>query len=210
MAIPELCGLTIAQAGDRLRAGDITALELAEAYLARIESLDPRINAYITVTAERALEDARRATDEMQAGKSRGSLHGIPIGLKDLYETAGIVTTGGGKFHANHVPHADCTAAARLREAGTVLLGKLNTHEYAYGVTTNNPHSSTFSCHTKPRVTHRFGFVFQDLEGVFKLSGTVSEKFISRHVARSHSSLHSFPPLKDNYLMFLIVSFDLE
>jgi aspartyl-tRNA(Asn)/glutamyl-tRNA(Gln) amidotransferase subunit A len=140
MAIPELCGLSIAQARELLANREISALELTEAYLARIEALEPRINAYITVTAERALDDARRATEEMQAGKSRGALHGIPIGLKDLYETAGILTTGGGKFHADHVPGADCTAAARLREAGTVLLGKLNTHEYAYGVTTNNPH----------------------------------------------------------------------
>jgi aspartyl-tRNA(Asn)/glutamyl-tRNA(Gln) amidotransferase subunit A len=70
----------------------------------------------------------------------RGPLHGIPIALKDLFETAGIRTTGGAKIHAEHVPARDCTVATRLREAGTILLGKLNTHEYAYGVTTNNPH----------------------------------------------------------------------
>lgn len=140
MAIPELCGLSIARAAKLLATGEISALELTEAYLARIEAVDPQINAYITVAAERAIEDAKSATDEMQAGKCRGKLHGIPIGLKDLYETAGIRTTGGGKFHANYVPAADCTAARKLREAGTILLGKLNTHEYAYGVTTNNPH----------------------------------------------------------------------
>jgi aspartyl-tRNA(Asn)/glutamyl-tRNA(Gln) amidotransferase subunit A len=140
MAVPELCGLSLAKASKLLAAGDISALELTEAYLARIEAVDPRINAYITVTGERALDDARRADEEMQAGARRGALHGIPIGLKDLYETGGILTTGGGKFHAGHVPAGDCTAARKLREAGTVLLGKLNTHEYAYGVTTNNPH----------------------------------------------------------------------
>ena len=140
MAIPELCGLSLAQASQLLAAGDCSALELTEAYLARIEAIDPSINAYITVTAERALDDARRATDAIQAGERRGALHGIPVGLKDLYETAGILTTGGGKFHASHIPAADCTAARKLREAGSVLLGKLNTHEYAYGVTTNNPH----------------------------------------------------------------------
>jgi aspartyl-tRNA(Asn)/glutamyl-tRNA(Gln) amidotransferase subunit A len=140
MAIPELCGLSIAQAAELLAVKDISALELTEAYLARIDALNPKVNAYITVTAERATEDARRATEEIQAGKTRGTLHGIPIGLKDLYETAGILTTGGGKFHADYIPGSDCTAAAKLREAGTVLLGKLNTHEYAYGVTTTNPH----------------------------------------------------------------------
>ena len=140
MAIPELCGLSVAEAGRLLASGELTSLELTEAYLQRIETLDKKINAYITVTAERALDDARRATQEMAAGKPRGALHGIPIGLKDLYETAGIRTTGGGKFHADYVPRADCTAARKLADAGAVLLGKLNTHEYAYGVTTNNPH----------------------------------------------------------------------
>ncbi|MEM8562899.1 MAG: amidase [Pseudomonadota bacterium] len=140
MAIPELCGLTIAEANRLLSAGECSALELTEAYLQRIEALDPRINAYVTVCADRALADAERATQEIQAGGTRGPLHGIPIGLKDLYETQGILTTGGGKYHAAHVPDKDCTAARKLREAGTVLLGKLNTHEYAYGVTTNNPH----------------------------------------------------------------------
>ncbi len=98
------------------------------------------MNAYITVTAERALADARRATEEFSAGKIRGPLHGIPVALKDLYETAGIRTTGGAKIHADFVPARDCAVARKLREAGSVLLGKLNTHEYAYGVTTNNPH----------------------------------------------------------------------
>lgn len=140
MATPELCGLSIARAAKLLATREISALELTEAYLARIEAVDPQINAYITVTAERAIDDAKRATEEMQAGRTLGKLHGIPVGLKDLYETAGIRTTGGGKFHADYIPDADCTAARKLREAGTILLGKLNTHEYAYGVTTNNPH----------------------------------------------------------------------
>jgi len=136
----ELCGLTVANAAKALRERAVSPLELTQAYLQRIDALNPRVNAYISVTAERALADARRATEEIAAGRSRGPLHGIPLALKDLYETAGIRTTGGGKIHANHVPAQDCTVARRLRDAGTVLLGKLNTHEYAYGVTTNNPH----------------------------------------------------------------------
>lgn len=135
-----IANLSIAAAARALRAGDYSALELTEAYLQRIGTLNPTLNAYITVTAERALEDARRATAEMAAGKQRGPLHGIPIAHKDLYETAGIRTTGGAKIHAHHIPTTDCTVARKLREAGTILLGKLNTHEYAYGVTTDNPH----------------------------------------------------------------------
>lgn len=136
----ELCGLTITEASRALHAKEFSCTELTQAYLDRIEALDPTINAYITITAERALNDARQLSNEMFEAKSRGPLHGIPIGLKDLYETAGIRTTGGSKIHENHIPQIDCTVAKKLRNAGTVLLGKLNTHEYAYGVTTNNPH----------------------------------------------------------------------
>ncbi len=136
----ELCGLTLGAASRALQGGDLSPLELTRAYLDRIDAHDPALNAYITVTADRALSDARRATDELVAGRSRGALHGIPIALKDLYETAGILTTGGAKIHADYIPAGDCTVARRLAEAGTILLGKLNTHEYAYGVTTNNPH----------------------------------------------------------------------
>ncbi len=136
----DLANLSIEQAARALRDRELSPLELTDAYLDRIERLNPRINAYITVTAERAREDARRATEEFAAGKLRGPLHGIPIAHKDLYETAGIRTTGGSKIHADHIPSADSTVARKLREAGTILLGKLNTHEYAYGVTTTNPH----------------------------------------------------------------------
>lgn len=136
----DLANLSIARAAQALRAKEISPLELTDAYLQRIEQLNPRLNAYITVTAERAREDARRAGEELATGKVCGPLHGIPIAHKDLYETAGIRTTGGAKIHANHVPISDCTVARKLRKAGTILLGKLNTHEYAYGATTDNPH----------------------------------------------------------------------
>lgn len=136
----DLSNLSIETAARALREGKVSPLELTDAYLQRIERLNPKVNAYITVTAERARDDARRATEELAAGRLRGPLHGIPIAHKDLYETAGIRTTGGAKIHADHLPQADCAVARKLREAGTILLGKLNTHEYAYGVTTNNPH----------------------------------------------------------------------
>ena len=135
-----LANLSIVRAAEALRTKAVSSLELTDAYLQRIAALNPELNAYISITAERARADARRATDELMAGESRGPLHGIPIAHKDLYETAGIRTTGGSKIHAQHVPTNDCTVARKLRDAGTILLGKLNTHEYAYGVTTNNPH----------------------------------------------------------------------
>ncbi len=140
MGALDLNGLTVVRAAQAIRTREVSPLELTEAYLDRIARLNPQVNAYVTVTAERARADARRATDELDAGKGRGPLHGVPVALKDLYETAGIRTTGGAKIHADYVPAADCTVARRLRDAGTILLGKLNTHEYAYGVTTTNPH----------------------------------------------------------------------
>jgi len=140
MADLDLANLSVARAARALQARELSPLELTDAYLKRIGELNPRLNAYLTVTAERAREDARRAGEELVNGKSRGPLHGIPIAHKDLYETAGIRTTGGARIHADHVPGTDCTVVRKLKEAGTVLLGKLNTHEYAYGVTTNNPH----------------------------------------------------------------------
>lgn len=140
MASDELTQWTVAEAARQLAARSVSPTELTEAYLARIERLNPELNAYTTVSAERARADARRATDEIARGGPRGPLHGVPIGLKDLCETAGIRTTAGSKFFADHVPKSDCTVAARFAAAGAVLLGKLATHEFAYGVTTDNPH----------------------------------------------------------------------
>jgi len=132
--------LTVAELGQRYRDGGCSPVDVVEAYLARIERLNPGLNAYWTVTAERARTDAARAADELRAGRDRGALHGVPIGLKDLVDTAGIRTPGGAKFFADRVPDTDAAVARRLRDAGAVLLGKLATHELAWGVTTTNPH----------------------------------------------------------------------
>ena len=140
MAANELTDLTIAELASSIEGKRVSPAELTEAYLGRIEAVNPALNAYITVTADRARDDARRAEDEIARGEYRGPLHGIPIGLKDLYATEGIRTTAGSKILADWVPEKDSTAARRLREAGSVLLGKLNTHEFAWGTTTNNPH----------------------------------------------------------------------
>lgn len=140
MQTTEITTATLAEAAALLRARTLSPLELTQAYLDRIEQVNPTVNAYLTVTLDRAIADARRATDEMAAGHYHGPLHGIPIALKDLYATAGIRTTAGSKILADWMPAADSAVARRLREAGSVLLGKLNTHEFAYGGTTNNPH----------------------------------------------------------------------
>mgnify|MGYP001336242189 CR=1 FL=1 len=137
----DLRELTIGEAGRLIERRQISPAELTEAYLDAIERLNPELNAYVTVTADRARADASAATDEIAGGTYRGPLHGIPIGLKDLYDTAGIETFGGADVLRGRVPEADSTAARNLREAGTVLLGKTNTHEFAWGTTTNNPHT---------------------------------------------------------------------
>ena len=133
MSANDLCHLTIAQAGALIRAGDLSPVDLTEAFLARIEELNPVLNAYVLVTVERAREDARRAEREIAAGDYRGPLHGIPIGLKDIYDTDGIPTTASSYLYAERVPNADAETTRRLAEAGTVLLGKLTTHEFAFG-----------------------------------------------------------------------------
>ncbi|KQU99483.1 amidase [Devosia sp. Root105] len=122
---------SIGTAGARLRDGSLTAVALVEAHLARIGARDTRYHSFVTVTAERALEDAARADRELGEGVDRGPLHGIPIGLKDLIDTAGIRTTSGSRLFAAHVPARDAAVAERLRAAGAVLLGKLTTYEFA-------------------------------------------------------------------------------
>ncbi|HYC47265.1 MAG TPA: amidase [Burkholderiales bacterium] len=125
--------LTIAAAGELLRNGEISAVELTRALLERIERYDRSVNAFITVTAELALEQAAAADREIGGGRRRGRLHGIPFALKDLYDTAGVLTTANSKLYATHVPAHDATAVSRLYAAGGILLGKLKTHEFAQG-----------------------------------------------------------------------------
>lgn len=135
-----LTALTITEAADLLQRRDFSPVELAEAHLRRIEALQPSLNAYITITAERALNDARRAEAEIMRGNYRGALHGVPLALKDLYDTAGVRTTAGSRFLIENVPAQDAFAVERLNAAGMVLLGKLNMHEWALGVINDNAH----------------------------------------------------------------------
>jgi aspartyl-tRNA(Asn)/glutamyl-tRNA(Gln) amidotransferase subunit A len=136
----DLTKLSIAEAGRRIAARELSSVELTSAYLERIERIDPRVNAYITVTADRALEQARVLDVELAGGTSRGPLHGIPIGLKDNIDTAGVLTTAASAVYADRVPAEDAECVRKLRDAGAVFLGKLNMHEFAYGGTSAVTH----------------------------------------------------------------------
>src|SRR3954463_3890776 len=125
--------LSIAEAGRALRAGTVTSVALTQHALARIAALDPLLHAFVLVTQELALADAERADRELKSGIDKGPLHGIPYALKDIYETAGIRTTCHSKLLLDHVPTADCVVEAKLKAGGAVLLGKLATHEFAFG-----------------------------------------------------------------------------
>lgn len=130
---------TIEGIGAKLRAGEISSEALTVLMLERIDKLNGTLNAYITVTSDLALEQAKRADEELRAGNDRGPLHGVPVAVKDLFATKGIRTTGGSKLHENWIPGHDAEAVKRLRDAGAVLLGKTGLHELAYGTNSINP-----------------------------------------------------------------------
>jgi aspartyl-tRNA(Asn)/glutamyl-tRNA(Gln) amidotransferase subunit A len=125
--------MTVAGMAAAIESKALSPVELTEALLRRIEAIDPQLNAFIAVTAEPALDAARRAEGEIAKGNYRGPLHGVPFGLKDIYDTAGIATTGHSKTCRERVPSADATTTAKLKAAGGILLGKLATHEFAHG-----------------------------------------------------------------------------
>jgi aspartyl-tRNA(Asn)/glutamyl-tRNA(Gln) amidotransferase subunit A len=127
------------EAATMLRARRTSSVELTRACIARIEALDPTLVAFIARTTEAALADAARADAELPS-RDRGQFHGIPVALKDLYDQVGVVTTAGSKIFKDNVASADSAVTERLREGGAVLLGKTNLHEWAFGVTNQNPH----------------------------------------------------------------------
>ena len=136
----DLCDLEITAVAPLLRDGKLSPVELTEAYLGRIERLDPKLNTYIRVLPEQARAAARQAEAEIHGGDWRGPLHGVPLGIKDLFDVAGVPTTMGSIVLRDNVPDADSTVVARLRQAGAVILGKHNLHEFAFGITNENPH----------------------------------------------------------------------
>jgi aspartyl-tRNA(Asn)/glutamyl-tRNA(Gln) amidotransferase subunit A len=142
----DLAYASIGEIARLFRAGTLSPVELTEILLRRIERLTPKLNAYITVTAELARAQAKNAEGELCVARrsksrvDRGLLHGIPISLKDNICTAGVRTTAGSRILGGFFPESDAPVVTRLKHAGAVLLGKTNLHEFAYGVTTNNPH----------------------------------------------------------------------
>jgi len=142
----DLAFASIEQIGKLFRKRKLSPVELTKLMLERIEQLNPKLNAYITVTEELALAQAKRVEAELYAPggrkghRDRGPLHGIPISLKDNIYTKDIRTTAGSKILRDFVPQHDAVIVSQLKEAGAIILGKANLHEFAYGVTTNNPH----------------------------------------------------------------------
>lgn len=132
--------MTLLQAAADLRARRVSSMELTRSALAAIERLNPKLNAFLTVTAEAALARAAAADAELARGEDRGPLHGAPIALKDVFCTRGVRTTCGSLLFAGYTPDYDSAVAEKLAAAGAVLLGKTNMHELAYGITSNNPH----------------------------------------------------------------------
>jgi aspartyl-tRNA(Asn)/glutamyl-tRNA(Gln) amidotransferase subunit A len=139
-AEPELIFLSIQETARLLRRKEVSPVELVEASLARISRLNPVLNAFITVVPDVARRAAKTAQREISRGNWKGPLHGIPISLKDNICTRGIRTTAGSKILADFVPPDDADVAERLAQAGAILLGKTNMHEFAYGITNENPH----------------------------------------------------------------------
>src|SRR6266704_38002 len=125
--------LTIAEAARLIEQRDLSPVELVDSRLDRIAKLDGKLNSFIRVLGDAARADASAAEAEIAAGRYRGPLHGIPIGLKDIYETAGVATTGHSKVMQDHVPKEDAFSVKRLRAAGAIIMGKLATHEFALG-----------------------------------------------------------------------------
>jgi aspartyl-tRNA(Asn)/glutamyl-tRNA(Gln) amidotransferase subunit A len=140
----ELAFASIAEVAALFRKRKLSPVEMTRFMLQRISTLDPKLNAYLTVCPELALKQAKQAEAELFARaakkRDRGPLHGIPISLKDNISTAGVRTTAGSQILSNFIPEHDAKVVSQLRDAGAVLLGKTNMHEFAYGVTSNNPH----------------------------------------------------------------------
>ena len=125
--------MTLAQAAELLRTRKLSPLEYLNHQIERIETFDTQINSFITPTFELARQQAKAAETQIMAGDYRGAMHGIPFGAKDIYETAGILTTGGSRTAQDYVPTKDAFVVSKLYQAGAVLMGKLNTHEFAHG-----------------------------------------------------------------------------
>ncbi len=136
----DLSSLSLEEASRLVRKRAVSPVELTRVCLARIERLNPKLNAFITVTVEQAMTQARALEQELQRGRWRGPLHGIPIAVKDNIDTAGVKTTAASAVFADRIPTEDAEVVRRLKAAGAVIVGKLNMHEFAYGTTSAISH----------------------------------------------------------------------
>ena len=135
----DLCYMSAGQLSKLIERKELSPVDIIEAHLARIEATEPVLNSFITLLPDEARAAARRAEADIQRGNYLGPLHGIPVALKDLFNTAGVRTTSGSRIFDTFIPDQDCTVAMRFRQAGAILLGKLNMHQFAYGPTGENP-----------------------------------------------------------------------
>jgi aspartyl-tRNA(Asn)/glutamyl-tRNA(Gln) amidotransferase subunit A len=136
----QLTSLTLSEAAGLIASREVSPVEITQAHLNRIETIDLQLNSFITLTGEQALRQAQGVEESLQKGIRLGPLQGLPLALKDLFETRGVRTTAGSKFFADHISEHDASVVEKLRSSGAVLLGKLNMHEIALGVTNENPH----------------------------------------------------------------------
>jgi aspartyl-tRNA(Asn)/glutamyl-tRNA(Gln) amidotransferase subunit A len=136
----ELLEKTVTELADLIKTREVSPIEVTENILEYIDHINPKTNAYISITADTALERAREAETEITAGNYKGVFHGVPIALKDNIYFGKELTTMASKIHGNFIPEYDATVTAKLREAGAIFTGKLNMHEYAWGADNNNPH----------------------------------------------------------------------
>jgi aspartyl-tRNA(Asn)/glutamyl-tRNA(Gln) amidotransferase subunit A len=135
----EICYMGAGDLSKLVQSKEISPVEIIEAHLTRIDATEPMLNSFITLLADQARKSARQAEKDIQAGRYKGPLHGIPVALKDLYNTGGVRTTSGSRIFDTFIPTEDCTVAAKFHQAGAILLGKLNMHQFAYGPTGENP-----------------------------------------------------------------------
>ncbi|MDA0770693.1 MAG: hypothetical protein BZY79_01005 [SAR202 cluster bacterium Casp-Chloro-G4] len=146
MDTKDLAFLSVAEQAELIRTKEVTPTEVVQAYLERIEQVEPKLNAFITVLGEQALRDAEMATADIAGGNYIGPLHGIPVGIKDQIHTKGIRTSSASKHRENFVPDADATVVTNLKKAGAIVLGKLNMTEFAFG----DPITSAFGVTRNP------------------------------------------------------------
>jgi len=131
--MPEPYQLTVSEAAGEIRSGSLSPVELAQSLLSRIDALEPSLRAWVTIDREEVLTEAKRREDELGQGGPKGPIHGVPVGLKDIYYTAGMKTACGSRINADFVPDYDATTVFRIKEAGGVILGKTVTTEFAMG-----------------------------------------------------------------------------